>query len=148
MLDKPDAGRDRLISEHIMRRSTPAPSSSNTQHSQQHSSGGGFGGIGNQREDMRDDDAAPSTLTQRIRNWIRMAEQESDEGCYGEGCSESVGSTVRLRQRLLRSPEVLRKYIAYSRRCVIGHACFFTCMLLIDVPCTQILQSSVNSAGC
>lgn len=113
MLDNPDEGRDRLISEHIMRRSAPSTISITSQQSQQHSSAMSIGAdVAESRDPLSH---AQSTLSQRIRTWIRQAEDESAADPF-RAANDELTVTARLRQKLLRTPEVLRKYIEYSRR--------------------------------
>ena len=112
MLDQPDEGRDRLVSEHIMRRSDPVArvltsSSSTTPSIPISTTSTSTSSSVHPPNGM--ENAPPLTLSQRIREWTRHA-QEAVEGDYN--------GARGLLDRLVLSPELMRKYIAYSRRYV------------------------------
>ena len=116
MLDKPDEGRDRLISEHIMRRSAPSEStgvnSSSSSVSQPFFSGLTRVAAASQCAHSAEAMERPplTTLSQRIRDWVQSAEEAV--GANYDGAND-------LLSRLVQSPENMRKYVEYSRRQVL-----------------------------
>lgn len=105
MLDKPDAGRDRLISEHIMRRSSDPSVTPGNRAS----------GIVHQREDHTQ--SSLNTLTHRIRDRVDALREYVE---INLACDDATGLLgTRTLHHLLTgssSSEYLRKYIEYARR--------------------------------
>ena len=143
MLDKPDAGRDKMISEHIMSRSTDSNhlhfgngnNGKGNNNSNNNSSNGGVGSMwstqtqSQTQSSTNNDPNNPSitTLAQRIRNELeelRYQTSSSSSSQYPEfsqrssSTSSSLLGLNTLYDLLINnsSTEYLRKYIEYSRQ--------------------------------
>jgi DNA helicase MCM8 len=122
MLDKPDAGRDRLISEHIMRRSS-APASLSSSASAQVPGGGGHRSAVTMQGPREEAADTPSlnTLSHRIRDGIEglrdLVETREAASRRSSGALMSLHALHNLLASHSSSSEWLRRYVEYARRC-------------------------------
>lgn len=120
MLDKPDAGRDRLISEHIMRRSSAPASASASRGAVSVSSMQPLReGEGRQGEDTQ---SSLNTLSHRIRDGLEGLRDLIETTTARESARRSSGGALMSLHSLHSllthgsSTESLRRYVEYARR--------------------------------